>query len=179
MEKQLITGEKIYLKPLEENNIKLITIWHNDNEIMTLFALTKITGEEYWLDWFEKTDKDPNSIYFGIYTKNDDKIIGYIHLEQIYWHYKLCSDIGILIGEKDQWSKGYGTEAMHLMIKYAFEELDLHRLELMTFDFNTRGLRLWDKCGFKQEGIMRKARLVNGKWHDVIFMALLKEEYEG
>ena len=178
MIKQIISGNMVTLRPLSDDDIKLISKWHNDKEIMTLFALTKTTTEEYWLEWFKKIKKDPNVIYFGIVKKEDDKIIGYVHLEQIYWQHKLCRDIGILIGEKDEWSKGYGTEAMHLMITYAFEELDLHRLELMTFDFNKRGLQLWYKCGFKKEGIMRKARFVNSEWHDVIFMALLEEEYK-
>jgi RimJ/RimL family protein N-acetyltransferase len=177
MIKQKINGEKIYLRPLEKNEMKLICKWHNDDEVMTLFAITKKTKEKYWLDWFKKINRDPNTIYFGIVKKNDDKFIGYVNIEQIYWNHKLCRDTGILIGEKEEWSKGYGTEAMHLIIKYAIEELGLHRLELMTFVFNKRGMRVWDKCGFKKEGIMRRARFVNGEWHDVIFMALLEDEY--
>jgi RimJ/RimL family protein N-acetyltransferase len=178
MKKQRIMGDKIYLRPLEKKEMILISRWHNDDEIMTLFAISEKKPEEYWLNWFERIENDPTIIYFGIVKKSDEKLIGYVHLEGISWPHKLCRDIGILIGEKDQWSKGFGTEAMKLMIKHSFKDLGLHRLELMTFPFNKRGLKVWDKCGFTQEGIMRKARLVKGEWHDLIFMSLLKDEYK-
>jgi RimJ/RimL family protein N-acetyltransferase len=178
MENHLITGEKIYLRSFEKNDMKLICKWHNDDEIMTLFALSEKKPEGFWFNWFEKIEKDPSIIYFGLVKKSDDKLIGYVHLEGISWQHKLCRDIGILIGEKDEWSKGFGTEGMNLMIRYAFKDLGLHRLELMTFPFNKRGLAVWKKCGFTKEGIMRNARFVNGKWQDVIFMSLLEDEYK-
>ena len=89
----------------------------------------------------------------------------------------MCREVGIIIGEKDEWSKGRGTEAMRLIIKYAFESLKLHRLELMTFDFNVRGITVWEKGGFRREGVMRRARLSDGVWRDIIFYALLEDEY--
>jgi RimJ/RimL family protein N-acetyltransferase len=174
MEKSIM-GERICLKPLKKKDMKSMAKWHNDPEIMKYIAFTKILSIDYWLDWFEKMISNQNSLYFGI-TKNDDnQLIGYIHLEQILWDHKLCKDIGIVIGEKNEWDKGYGTEAMNLLIDFAFNKLDLHRLELLTLDFNKRGMNVWEKCGFKVEGIMKKARIVNGKWHDVIFMALLND----
>lgn len=179
MNSPIIVGEKVYLRPLERGDMGLVTKWHNDPEIMRLFAFTKPTSEEYWLDWYDRMVNNPNVKYFGVAKKGNDELIGYVHLEQIYWAHKLCRDIGILIGEKGEWSKGYGTEAMRLLIDHAFNKLGLHRLELMTFPFNERGLRVWDKLGFKKEGIMRKSRYVDGEWHDLIFMALLDEEYEG
>lgn len=176
--KSRINGKKIYLRPLWKKDMKLFAKWNNDPEIMKLMAFTKSTTEKYWRKWFEKVVKAPDAIYFGIVKKADDKPIGFVHLEQIMWVHKLSRDVGISIGEKGEWSKGYGTEAMQLLIEYAFNVLDLHRLELMTFTYNKRGLRVWEKCGFKKEGVMRKARLVDGKWQDVIFLALLKDEYE-
>jgi RimJ/RimL family protein N-acetyltransferase len=176
---KVIQGKNIHLRPLDMADVKSITRWHSDREIMALFALTTAGSEKYWSEWLDKKLMSPNTIYFGVVKKNDDRLIGYIHLEEIYWSHKLCRDLGILIGEKGEWSKGYGTEAMELMMRYAFEELGLHRLELMTFDFNKRGMRVWEKCGFTQEGMMRKARLANGEWRDLIFYALLEDEYRG
>jgi RimJ/RimL family protein N-acetyltransferase len=178
MKNKTISGEKINLRPLLKSNMKLMQKWHNDKEIMRLFAITRSTNEDYWLSSFERMVKDKSILFFGITLKEDNRLIGYVHLEHIIWSHRLCRDTGILIGEKEEWSKGYGTEAMRLLIKYAFEDLGLHRLELMTFDFNRRGMRVWEKCGFKKEGIMRKARLSDGEWHDLIFFSLLEDEYE-
>jgi RimJ/RimL family protein N-acetyltransferase len=178
MKNKTISGEKINLRPLLKSDMKLMQKWHNDKEIMRLFAITRSTNEDYWLSSFERMVKDKSILFFGITLKEDNRLIGYVHLEHIIWSHRLCRDTGILIGEKEEWSKGYGTEAMRLLIKYAFEELGLHRLELMTFTFNKRGLRVWEKCGFKKEGIMRKARLSDGEWHDLIFFSLLEDEYE-
>jgi len=174
---KVLSGRNIYLRPLDRADVGSITRWHNDREIMDLFALTRAGPQEYWAEWLERKLQSPNAIYFGIVKKSDDRLIGHVHLEEIYWSHKLCRDLGIIIGEKDEWSKGYGTEAMGLIMRFAFEELGMHRLELMTFDFNERGKRVWAKCGFKQEGVMRKARLANGEWRDLIFYALLEDEY--
>lgn len=176
---RIIQGKNIYLRPLEMGDAASIARWHNDKELMALFALTKAGPEEYWSAWIKKGMQNPNAVYFGIVKKGDDRLIGHIHLEEIYWSHKLCRDLGIMIGEKGEWSKGYGTEAMGLIMRYAFEELGMHRLELMTFDFNSRGMRVWEKCGFRREGVMRKARLANGEWRDLIFYALLEDEYRG
>jgi RimJ/RimL family protein N-acetyltransferase len=171
-----IAGDKVCLRALGKKDIKPITKWHNDPEIMRLMAITRPTLEGYWLNWFDRITNSPNVVYFGIVKKDDSRLIGYVHLEDIMWHHKLCRDTGMAIGEKEEWSKGYGTEAMKLLIDYALSELGLHRLELMTFAFNERAQRVWEKCGFEKEGVMRKARLVNGEWHDVIFLAILKDE---
>jgi RimJ/RimL family protein N-acetyltransferase len=176
---KVIQGTNIYLRPLDKADVRAITRWHNDPEIMALFALTRAGPEEYWSEWLDKRLGSQNAIYFGIVKKDGDRLIGHIHLEEIYWSHKLCRDLGILIGEKDMWSKGYGTEAMELLMRYAFEELGLHRLELMTFDFNERGIRVWEKCGFRREGVMRKARLANGEWADLYLYAMLEDEYRG
>lgn len=177
MKNESIQGEKIWLRPFEEEDMKLMAKWHNDQEIMTLFAITKETSEEYWQKWLERSVASPNVVYFGIAKKGGNELIGYVHLDGIMWNHRLCRDIGILIGEKGEWSKGYGTEAMKLMIYHAFNTLGLHRLELMTFPFNKRGLKVWKKCGFKKEGVMRKARLSEGRWHDIIFFGLLEDEF--
>lgn len=178
MEKGPIQGEKVWLRPFEKEDMALMSKWHNDPEIKKLFAITTETSEDYWLKWLERCENNPNVVYYGIAKKGENKLMGYVHLDGIMWGHKLCRDIGILIGEKEEWSKGYGTEAMKLMIDHAFNTLNLHRLELMTLSFNERGLRVWEKCGFKKEGLMRKARLSEGKWHDIIFFGLLEDEFD-
>ncbi len=173
----VIKGDNVYLRPLKKPDVGSIAKWHDDKEIMTMISLARTGSEQYWSVWIERKLRSPNAIYFGIVRADDDLLIGYTHLEELYQSQRLCRDVGILVGEKDQWSKGYGTEAMGLLLRYAFGELCLHRLELMTFVFNRRGIRLWEKCGFKREGVMRQARLANGEWCDLFLYALLEDEY--
>ncbi|MFB6363349.1 GNAT family N-acetyltransferase [Paenibacillus elgii] len=81
------------------------------------------------------------------------------------------------IGNKAYWGKGYGTEALKLLLDYAFLELNLHRVSLRVFSFNERAIKLYEKLGFRREGISRQGLFREGAWHDIIHMGLLQHEY--
>jgi RimJ/RimL family protein N-acetyltransferase len=87
--------------------------------------------------------------------------------------------LGIFIGEKDFWGKGYGREAIRVMLRYAFFELGLNRVELETFDFNERAMRCYKAVGFKEVGVRRKAFFRDGAFHDLVLMDLLAAEFPG
>lgn len=82
-----------------------------------------------------------------------------------------------MIGRKNLLGQGYGREALSLLQKFAFETLNLNRLELEVYDFNERGRRCYASCGFKEEGRLRQKMFKNGKYCDVIVMSVLAEEY--
>jgi len=84
---------------------------------------------------------------------------------------------GIAIGEKDEWGKKYGEEALRLLIEYAFHHLNLHRISSGAVEFNERSIKLHKKLGFQEEGRLRKERFENGKYWDRTLFGLLKEEY--
>lgn len=85
---------------------------------------------------------------------------------------------GIVIGEKDCWGKGYGTEVTRLMVWHGFQNLNLNRIWLNVYDFNPRGIRAYEKAGFKKEGALRQAMYAEGKYHDTFVMGILREEWE-
>jgi RimJ/RimL family protein N-acetyltransferase len=85
--------------------------------------------------------------------------------------------VGIVIGDKSQWGKGYGTDAMRVLMRLAFDKMNLHRLALHVFDYNTRAIASYEKCGFKREGVLRGDHFARGKYHDTILMAILESEY--
>jgi RimJ/RimL family protein N-acetyltransferase len=89
------------------------------------------------------------------------------------------AEVGIVIGEKDYWNKGYGSEAMQLMLKHGFETLNLHRIWLRVYGFNTRAIRAYEKSGFVHEGRKREASFIQGKYHDVLIMSVLQPEWKG
>jgi len=85
---------------------------------------------------------------------------------------------GIMIGEKAAWRKGYGTAASQEMLRIGFTEMDLNRIELGVFPENQRALRCYEKCGFRREGYARQAYFKEGRWRDIVNMAILREEWE-
>ena len=176
MNRPFIIGDKIYLRALEKEDMELMAKWFNNPEIRHFFPANKPTTIEHWKNWFEKEEKNENSIYLGIAKQEDDKLIGYTNFIDINWSHRITKEFGIIIGEKDDWNKGYGEEAIKLMLHYGFNSLNFHRIELGAMEYNERALHIYEKVGFKKEGTKREAWFIDGKWHDVIVMSILKDE---
>ena len=83
-----------------------------------------------------------------------------------------------MIGEKEYWDQGYGSEAMQLMLKHGFETLNLHRIWLQVYDKNVRGIRAYEKTGFTVESRFREAHYQHGRYYDIIIMSILRSEWE-
>lgn len=88
------------------------------------------------------------------------------------------AELAISIGEKDAWNRGYGTDAIRAVLRHAFTDLNLRRIDLHTDVDNARGIRCYEKCGFVREGVMRERRLRYGKPLDMVVMGVLKQEWE-
>lgn len=163
------------------------TRWNQDSEYYRL-----LDSETAWLwsankikEWFEKeTDTGmPTKIFFSIRTvsassvQGEDKLIGFIAFEDIAWSNR-DAYVAIGIGERDFWGKGYGTDAMRLMLRYGFDELNLHRISLTVYEYNPRGIRCYEKCGFKHEGRIREFILRDGRRWDMLHMGILRDEWK-
>jgi len=103
--------------------------------------------------------------------------IGSCGLHDIVWRSRKA-EFSIIIGEKQYWGRGYATATTQLMLEYGFGELNLHRIYLYTFSFNTGGIRAYEKVGFKHEAIMRDDVYREGKFHNTLLMGILKPEWE-
>lgn len=118
-----------------------------------------------------------DQFFFMIRTLEDDRIIGEIGLDGVLWSHGNAW-VGISIGEKEYWGRGYGTDAMRVLLHYAFTELNLHRISLSVFEYNPRAIRSYEKAGFVLEGREREAIARGGKRWDMIYMGILREEWE-
>jgi RimJ/RimL family protein N-acetyltransferase len=87
------------------------------------------------------------------------------------------AEIGIVIGEKDFWNKGFGTEAMRLMVDYGFSTLNLNRIHLHVYETNPRGIHCYEKVGFQQEGRLRQAHYLEGRYIDILAMSILNNDW--
>ncbi|MGE3910824.1 MAG: GNAT family N-acetyltransferase [Chloroflexota bacterium] len=108
----------------------------------------------------------------------DGRHIGTIRLHQIVEQDRRAR-LAIGIFDRRFWSLGYGSEAIHLLLRFAFHDLHLHRIDLRVLAYNTRAIRAYEKCGFVREGVERESAYVNGAWHDDIMMSVLEHEFTG
>lgn len=163
--------KEIYLRPMTEEDTDLIVTWRNEDFVRKNFIYRKPFTRQGHLNWIETMIKSGKAVQFIICT-GEDSPIGSVYLRDIdYTHRK--AEYGIFIGEEKALSKGYGTQAAGLMIRYAFEELKLHKLMLRVLAGNDRAKRSYEKAGFVQEAYLKDDVYLEGGYRDVILMALL------
>jgi len=180
MNENLLRGDLVRLTCEEPETLaKLEAQWLGDSEYSRLLnwdpalrASAKTTQK-----WIEKQYERENDYPFAIRTLADDRIIGMIGLDGIRWTHG-DSFVGIGLGNREDWGKGYGTDAMKIMLRYAFTELNLRRVSLDVFEYNQRGVRSYKKTGFVIEGRERGVILREGRRWDMIYMGILREEWE-
>ncbi|MCK4649500.1 GNAT family N-acetyltransferase [bacterium] len=173
-----LVGEKCYLSPCRLEDAEKWTEWFNDLEV------TIPLGDEAYtplsLDKQKEMISDimkEQSHIFNIIELENDTLIGRCLLFGID-HVNRNAMLGIVIGEKEYWDKGYGQEATKLLLDYGFNLLNLNSIMLGTFSFNKRALICYKKVGFKEIGRRREARIIGGKKFDIVLMDILAEEFE-
>jgi RimJ/RimL family protein N-acetyltransferase len=170
-------GAKVYLRPLEREDAPLLTPWFNDPEVtrnLLRYRPLNLREEEAWID---KLGHGEHDLAVGIVVRATDRLIGGTGFHQLDFQNRHGS-FGICIGEKSEWGKGYGTEATALMVQYAFDTLNLNRVWLHVYEYNERGIRAYEKAGFKREGVLRQACYRDGRYWDTIVMAVLRDEWQ-
>lgn len=176
----MLMGEKVVLRGLELYDAKELHKCVNDWEVRRylgmFYPFSEIEEEEFVKSSWERRKKGTDFI-FGICEKENGQLIGTIGLHKVDWKNR-NAELGIAIWKKEYWGRGYGTDAIKALLKYAFHELNLHRVYLRVYNFNKRAIRCYEKAGFKKEGVMREAFWRNGEWHDTILMSILQSEFK-
>lgn len=168
-------GTKVQLGPLERKHLSKNVKWLNDPEVTKYLRFFEPIGIEEEQRWYEDLLKDNSRKVYAIRIVDGD-YIGNLQLSNIDLHDRKA-ELGILIGEKNLWGKGYGTEAVELAVRLAFEGLNLNRVYLRTLTSNKRARRCYEKVGFKEEGILRQDGFCKGKYADRVIYSILAEEY--
>ncbi|MCX5643228.1 MAG: GNAT family protein [Phycisphaerae bacterium] len=163
----------MYLRALEPSDLDRTWKWHNDpglyEMLVSPFRYVSRAAEEEWIR--RKAAYSQTELQLAICLKQDDQHIGNIHLRSIDWVSR-HAEVGVFIGEARHWSKGYGQEAMRLLLRHAFYDLGLRRAYLTVLDDNHRAIRAYAKCGFAVEGRLRQHAYKRGKFRDLIFMGI-------
>ncbi len=170
-----LKGRKVILRPLDKIDAPTLARWMNDPETREFMSATfpqTITQEEGWL---EKIAGDEHNIIFGIETL-DNMFIGVMGIHRINWQDRLATT-GACIGEKEYWNGGYGTDAKMILLDYAFNMLNLHKICSEVIAYNKRSLQYNFHCGYKVEGVRRKHTFKKGRYQDVIELGLFKKDW--
>ncbi len=167
------------LRPPEERDLPLFVRWFNDPEVrywLTMSDEPELTLESE-REWYEEMREDPARVIWCIETE-EGQPIGNLGLHAIDEGQGRAT-LGISIGDKEHWARGYGTDAIRQVLRYAFSELELRRVDLQVDEDNPRGIRCYEKCGFVREGLLRAHRLRQGRPVNMVVMAVLREEWAG
>ena len=174
--KKLI-GEKVYLSPLNVDDAEKFVEWFCD--FKTSDGTEKsgnIVTIESEREWLEKTVRN-NDLHFAIVKLVNDELIGSCGYSIIDYQNRIGT-IGILIGDENNRSNGYGTAVLRLLLDYGFNYLNLNNIMLQVKSFNERAINCYKKVGFKEIGRRRQSYFLNGKYYDDVYMDILSSEFK-
>jgi len=175
----MIPGEKVQLRPIERDDLPRYVEWFSDPEVrryLIIYLPFSLTQEERWFENLVGRLERQEDVLLAIETA-DGVHIGNIGLHTIDWKNR-NAELGIVIGEKAYWNQGYGTDAIRTMLGLAFREMNLHRVFLRVDVDNGRGIRCYEKAGFRQEGTLREVVFREGTFHNQYIMSILESEFE-
>ena len=176
----MIFGKRIRLRAVEREDLPLFVEWLNDPEVIEGLIFFQPLSLEEEKRWFENLADRPASerpLVIEIQEGETWRMVGncgFHNISQI----NRSSEVGIFIGDKSLWNSGYGTETMHLLLKYGFESLNLNRISLVVYDDNPGAIRAYEKAGFVLEGRLRQAKYKHGRYGDELIMSVLRSEWD-
>lgn len=172
-----LAGKNVCLRFLVEDDLKRVLAWLKDPEVnMYLSQDFKDLTIKKELDWLEYIRQSPRDAVFAIILKEKDLHIGNCGVHKIDYCAS-CAEMGIFIGEKKHWDKGYGSEAVDLVKHYVFDVLNLLKIYLNVYEYNHRAIKVYKNCGFRIKKILRKEHLFAGKYWDTYNMEITKEAF--
>lgn len=177
----MIEGTVVNLRAPDLADLERNHRWINDRDVTKYLGGTaryamSMAAEEAWMRTLCSQQMSYERVFFAIETK-DGRHIGNTNLFNSSPEVRLA-ELGIMIGDKDHWSRGLGADAIRTIARFGFEEMNLHRIVLQVFSYNPRGMACYRKCGFLEEVRMRQDMWYDGAYHDTIVMGLLRSEFD-
>ena len=175
----MLYGKRIRLRGNERSDLPKFVEWLNDPEVRRYLSMSMPISQATEEQWFEKMLKrPPEEQMLGIEIKDGEgwRLIGNSDIFEINWRVR-SAEVGLFIGDKSCWNKGYGTEVMRLLLCHGFGTLNLNRIFLRVDPENLGGIHAYEKAGFVQEARLREADFREGKYSDDLIMSVLRSEW--
>ena len=175
----LLWGTRVQLLALTPDDLPIIAAWYEDTEFVRLLDATPAYSKsaESLRTWLDDAQKASDGYLFGIWPFEENMLIGFIELDGILWTHGTAW-FSIAIGERQCWNRGYGTEAARLALTFAFQELNLHRVQATVFSYNRRSMAMFERLGFRREGAYREFLHRDGQRYDMLLYGILRREFE-
>ncbi len=168
-------GDRIYFRPVELEDEPLVRQWINDPQVWRTLCHHGPLNACREREWIENQGKSEADYVFGIVVREADRLIGTAGLHQVH-RVNRSATFGIALAADGQ-NQGYGSEATRLVVRYGFEQLNLNRIALRVYASNARAIRVYEKAGFAVEGRCRQEVFINGRYEDVLYYAILREQW--
>ena len=176
----ILTMPNIRLRAFEREDLEIVLRWVNDEEVTKYLSDSLIypVSRADEMKWIESISNANHKEKILAVETLKGELIGSIGLTNINW-VERKAEMGIMIGEKDHWNKGYGSDAVREILRLAFERMNLNRIYLRVFENNPRAIRVYERCGFRKEGTLRHDHFHGQQYFDTIIMGILRSEYVG
>jgi RimJ/RimL family protein N-acetyltransferase len=175
----MIAGENVILRALEADDLERCYRWMNDpNIVWTLKSRYPIPfhGEAEWLE--QAVDPAANERHFAIERREDRVHIGNASIHEIDWVSRTAA-FGLFIGEPSAWNRGFGSDAIQTLVRFAFGEMNLRKLRINIFDYNERAKHILVNQGFVEEGKLAREFYRDGKYQDILIYSIFRDETSG
>jgi len=176
----MIEGTIVNLRAPDMADLERNHRWINDREVTRFLGgqaryLMSMAAEEAWMRGVCERQQTYERVFFAIETK-DGRHIGNTNFFNSSAEQRRA-ELGIMIGERACWSRGFGTDALRALVGFGFDEMNLHRIDLSVDEDNARAIACYRKCGFVEEGRLRHHRYAHGGYRDQLWMGLLRDEF--
>jgi diamine N-acetyltransferase len=176
----MIYAERIRLRRDERADLPKFVVWLNDPDVCRYLGAMNLpfsmVNEEQWFENMLKQHREEQPFAIEIRESDDWRLVGNCGFFDIHWSAR-SAEVGIFIGDKSCWNKGYGTEVVRLLLRLGFETLNLNRIFLRVDEANRGGIRAYEKAGFIHEGRFRQGTFQDGEYRDMLFMSVLRSEW--
>ena len=169
---------RVYLRALEPDDYKTTIKWRNDDEIWSMVGGPKyFVSTEFEKQWVNNAINNPKEIRLGICFKETGELIGLASITDIDWINK-SAHCPSMIGEKKYWGSGLGTESRLLLLEFAFYERGFERVWAHILEGNIASIKMFEKSGYKKEGLLRNSVYKNGRFQNLVAMSILRKEFD-
>ena len=174
----MYTGELVRLRDYGKEDLEMAKNFVNNPEVKQYIEqgipyLYTLANEE---KWYEAISARSDIYHFAIEDKKTGKYIGGCSVNEVDWKNSKVV-VGIFIGDTEYHNRGYGTDAMKVLVKFIFEQMNINKVKLGVYSFNQRAIKCYEKVKFQVEGILKEELFRNGKYHDIIEMSIFKKDY--